>query len=43
MDCYNCESKLIWGGDEMEDNNLVSNFSCPNCFAYVIFYHPVII
>jgi len=49
MDCWNCETQLIWGGDHsFEDENLcgegiVSNFSCPNCPATVMFYLPLVV
>lgn len=39
MKCYLCDSKLIWGGDHIEDEKLISNFSCPGCEAFVLFYH----
>jgi len=35
---------MIWGGDhdceEMDDFIIVSNFSCPKCDAFMLFYHP---
>ena len=40
MKCYLCDSKLIWGGDNKDDEKLISNFSCPDCEAFVLFYHP---
>ena len=46
MDCYNCDTPLILGGDhndEDEDGNplIVSNLSCPRCNAIVFFCLPV--
>ena len=44
MNCWTCNAKMIWGGDhdceEMDDYNIVSNFSCPECGAFMLFYHP---
>ena len=40
MKCYNCQTKLIWGGDhdaeDNEDYNLITNLSCPKCDAFVL-------
>ena len=38
--CLHCDSELLWGGDhDVEDEfspfTMVSNFSCPECEAYV--------
>ena len=48
MNCWHCNSQLIWGGDEdMEDMNLrgedgiVTNLSCPGCPAYVMVFLPI--
>jgi len=42
MNCYNCGTELIWGGDhdceEHEEHNIVSNLSCPKCDAFVLVY-----
>ena len=44
MNCWHCQTKLIWGGDhsyedfDMEGEGIVSNFTCPNCSAYVELY-----
>jgi len=46
MNCYNCNTKLIWGGDhdiddsfqvddEVKDYNMTTNLSCPKCEALV--------
>ena len=47
MKCYNCETKLIWGGDHDIDDgmlnesySMVTNLSCPNCECYVEVYYP---
>ena len=45
MRCWQCNEKLIWGGDhngedyENEDYEIVTNLSCPNCDALVLVYH----
>ena len=37
MNCYNCKTELIWGGDhdnERDDDHLIeTNLSCPKCTA----------
>ena len=44
MNCWHCQTELIWGGDHsyedfgMEGEGIVSNFTCPKCKAYVEFY-----
>ncbi len=39
MNCFWCDSKLIWGGDQdTEDNpefSVRTNLSCPKCFSEV--------
>ena len=47
MKCYLCDTELIWGGDQDCDDDsmntdfpVVTNFSCPNCGAVVVLYHP---
>ena len=39
MNCYWCDSKLIWGGDQDIDDNpefsVTTNLSCPKCFSEV--------
>ena len=45
MNCWICNSELIWGGDhdigeESEDFHTVANLSCPECHAFVEVYHP---
>ena len=44
MNCYSCNTPLIWGGDhdtEEDDgeHSIETNLSCPNCGALVIVYH----
>jgi len=38
MNCYNCGTELIWGGDhdseDDEEHAIVSNLSCPDCGAF---------
>ena len=47
MNCWHCGSNLIWGGDHsfedmgMDEEGIVSNFSCPNCPATVLVYLPI--
>ncbi len=44
MDCLNCGTTLIHGGDHdfedygAEGDGIVSNLSCPECGAFVLFY-----
>jgi len=38
MNCWHCNTELIWGGDhDIEDEvySIVSNLSCPKCNAHV--------
>ena len=41
MNCWQCKTELIWGGDHTgnEDYEIVSNLSCPKCDAFVLVYH----
>ncbi len=46
MDCWVCNTELIWGGDhDLEDivedseHTIVTNLSCSNCKASVEVYH----
>ena len=40
MDCYQCGSELIWGGDHSyeltDDFDIETNLSCPDCDAHVL-------
>tara|TARA_R100000808_G_scaffold3085_2_gene11333 strand:- start:39 stop:200 length:162 start_codon:yes stop_codon:yes gene_type:complete len=40
MNCYHCNTELIWGGDkdnECDDEHLIeTNLSCPSCDAFVV-------
>ena len=44
MNCWHCNTELIWGGDhDTEDNeeyDIVSNLSCPKCHSAVDVWHP---
>ena len=45
MNCWHCNTELIWGGDhdiseENEEYLIVSNLSCPNCNCIVDVYFP---
>ena len=45
MNCWSCNSELIWGGDHngedygSEEYDIVTNLSCPSCNAFVLVYH----
>ena len=41
MNCYICQTELIWGGDDDDDEeyDIVTNLSCPKCQAFVLVYH----
>ena len=44
MNCWHCNTKLIWGGDhDLEDENyaIVTNLHCPNCNSAVYVYYPI--
>ena len=46
MNCWHCNTQLIWGGDhdishEDTDYCMVTNLSCPNCSSVVYVYYPV--
>ena len=40
MNCYHCNTELIWGGDhdnEHDDEHLIeTNLSCPKCNSFVV-------
>ena len=44
MNCWHCNTELIWGGDhDVEDNedyDIVSNLSCPYCHCLVEVWCP---
>jgi RNase P subunit RPR2 len=45
MNCWHCNTKLIWGGDhDIEEENdtysMVTNLSCPKCHSFVEVYYP---
>jgi len=45
MNCWHCNTKLIWGGDhdiaEVDEGYLLETIlSCPNCNAEVYVYLP---
>ena len=44
MNCWHCDTKLIWGGDhDVEDHEefmMVTNLKCPECKSYVEVYLP---
>ena len=44
MNCWHCNTELIWGGDtdmekdDSEDYDMETNLSCPNCESFVLVY-----
>ena len=44
MNCWHCNTKLIWGADhnidDHEDYEMVTNLHCPKCQSYVEVYLP---
>ena len=45
MNCWHCNTELIWGGDhdiDEEDDtwSMVTNLSCPTCNCHVDVYLP---
>ena len=45
MNCWHCNTELLWGGDhdisdDNEDYQMVTNLSCPNCECLVEVYLP---
>ncbi len=44
MNCWHCQTELIWGGDhDTEDDikySMITNLSCPKCKSYVEVYYP---
>ena len=47
MNCWHCNTELIWGGDQdiddFEDSeyDIVTNLTCPKCESYVEVYHKI--
>ena len=46
MNCWHCDTELVWGGDhdlddfEESEYSIVTNLSCPRCNSYVEVYYP---
>ena len=45
MNCWHCNTDLIWGGDhDIDEENdaysIVTNLSCPKCHSIVDVYYP---
>ena len=44
MNCWHCNTELIWGGDfdthNTDDYVIVTNLSCPKCYSFVQVYYP---
>jgi hypothetical protein len=43
VNCWHCDSELIWGGDALTPDHdevhvMVTNLICPDCEAYVEVY-----
>lgn len=44
VNCWHCNTQLIWGGDHdyedygSEGEGIVTNLSCPECGAFVLVY-----
>ena len=47
MNCWHCNTELIWGGDHtfedhgMEGEGIVSNLSCQSCPTFVLVYFDI--
>ena len=47
MNCWHCNTQLIWGGDHDIDEDegmecdMVTNLTCPKCESYVEVYHKI--
>lgn len=46
MECPNCKTEMIWGGDSDDKDAdgrsyISSNLSCPECDTFVIVYTPL--
>lgn len=47
MNCWQCDSELIWGGDHsfsdygMEEEGIVTNLTCPGCESFVLVHTPL--
>ena len=47
MNCWHCNTELIWGGDhdidDVEDMeyDIITNLTCPKCESYVEVYHKI--
>ena len=46
MNCWHCNTELIWGGDHDLDRDMTPEYSivtilsCPRCKSYVEVYYP---
>ena len=43
MNCYTCNTELIWGGDHDDEDDegveyIVTNLSCPECDSFVLVF-----
>ena len=43
MNCWHCNTKLLWGGDhdceEDSEFSIETNLSCPHCESFVLVYY----
>ena len=44
MNCWVCNTELIWGGDhdleeEYDSHKIITDLSCPQCDTFVEVYH----
>ena len=45
MNCWHCNTELIWGGDSdlddiSEEYSMLTNLHCPKCKSYIEVYYP---
>jgi len=44
MNCYHCNTELVWGGDENCDDSdeyiIQTNLTCPECNTFYLVYTP---
>lgn len=44
MNCYHCNTELVWGGDEncddIDEYIIQTNLTCPECNTFYLVYTP---
>jgi len=40
VNCWHCNTELIWGAEENDTYSMVTNLSCPKCHSFVEVYYP---